>query len=157
MRMLALIMALCAPLPALALSCMAPTVEQTFTMLLAEGDPHFIVEGRLTFDPTLMPKETTAVRPPKMTRVPAEISGFGIGGFGSSGFWKHEITLEVLCFGPWCGSLPQNTWTLAFLRETKGSFALVISPCGGHHFVEPTDEQVEAAQRCMRNGTCEAP
>ena len=156
MRILLLILALIAPLPALALSCIAPTVERSFDQFAAAEDDYVIVDGTLAFDPTRMPKGMTEVNPPEMTRVPATMSGMSMDVLGSFEPFNEKITLEVLCIGPWCGGISQDTWTMAFLRRTENSYALVISPCGGTYFIEPTDEQVETAQRCMRNGTCES-
>jgi len=144
------------PLPALALSCLAPTVERSFTQFQASDDIYVIVKGQLTLDTTLLPKGMTLdANPPEMTHVPARLSGMSMGPNGFVRPFDRDITLEVLCLGPWCGGVAPDIETLTFLRKVDDGYALTISPCGGSAFPEPTVAQEDALQKCWRDGTCQ--
>ena len=72
MRFLVFLIAMMAPMPALALSCVAPSVERTFHKVNDAKEDYIVVHGRLTLDTDTLPKEgTTSSNPPKMTKVPA--------------------------------------------------------------------------------------
>jgi hypothetical protein len=156
MRLIAFVIALMAPLPALALSCMAPTVEHSFERFQASQDVYSIVHGRLTVDTSLLPKGLTQDRdPPEMTLVPAQLAGKSLGKAGFRVPFERQITLEVSCIGPWCGGVQNGVDVLAFVQKTDAGYVLAVPPCGGSVFTAPKAAQLKRAKQCYRAGTCE--
>lgn len=158
MRMLVLILALVSPLPALALSCMAPSVTRSFDRFAAAEEIYVVVKGRVTFDARLLPQGMQADRdPPQMTRVPAVLVGKSLNKNGFRLPFEQDVTLEVTCLGPWCGGVKNGEDLLAFLRKTDAGYALAITPCGGSAFGAPKLAQLKQVAQCYRDGSCETP
>ncbi|MGJ8626223.1 MAG: hypothetical protein ACSHXB_04610 [Sulfitobacter sp.] len=154
MRILIFVLALAAPLPALALSCVRPSVERTYDRAQKSPDAYVVVYGRLTTDGRKMPRaDKSSQKAPKMTRIPAMISGQSLSKSGFRTPFDQNITLEVACFGPWCGSVGNSTEVLAFIKRGKNGYTLEIDPCGGNVFASPKPAMLKQAQRCMR-GQC---
>lgn len=156
MRALAFALALAAPAPALALSCVAPSVPRTFNEADAAAEEYVVVHGRITLDEAELPAQgTTDQNPPKMTRLPAHLEGLSLTREGFAMPFEKALTLEVACYGPWCGSIGNGADVLAFVRREEGRYSLAINPCGGHAFAEPKPAHLDAAERCM-TGDCPA-
>ena len=109
MRALVLALALLAPMPALALSCMAPSVERSFARFEAEDDVYIVVHGRLTFNTKKLPKRVThGVQPPRRTDVAARLKGSSLTKDGFTLPFDQTVTLEVT---------PQDGQRLALAQE----------------------------------------
>lgn len=146
-----------APLPALALSCLAPDVARSYAQFDAAEETYIVVHGRLTLDETDLPEGMTVDRnPPEMTQVPAHLTGFSLGGEGFTFPFERDLTLEVACIGPWCGGVRNGEDVLAFVRKGADGYAIEVSPCGGAIFGTPKPEMIKQAERCMRTGACKA-
>lgn len=157
MRFLVFLIAMMAPMPALALSCVAPSVERTFQKVNDAKEDYIVVHGRLTLDTDTLPKEgTTSSNPPKMTKVPATLTGLSLNRSGFEVPFEHHVTLEVACFGPWCGRVENGVDVLAFVRRDGGRYALGINPCGGHVFAPAQAAQLSKVQQCFNGGTCDS-
>lgn len=155
MRIVVFMLAMFAPLPALALSCVAPLVERTFHEAKEAAAEYLIVHGRLTLDQRKLPSDgTTHSNPPKMTMVPATLNGLSLNKSGFHVPFDQNITLEVACFGPWCGSVANGADVLAFVRRDNGHYALGINPCGGHVFAPAKPAQLKQAKQCFTGGVC---
>lgn len=157
MRAVAFALALCAPLPALALSCVAPSVERSYQQLHAAKETYVIVHGRLTFDESQLPKGISQDRQPaKMTQIKGTLLGKSLGKTGFKTPFDQLVTLEVACFGPWCGAAKNGQDVLAFVRRDAGTYAIGVNPCGGFVFSAPKRKMLKAVQKCMRGGSCKA-
>lgn len=157
MRCWVLALALLLPVPALALSCLAPSVERSFQQFNDAAESYVVVHGRLTFDRTKLPKSDFDTQtPPKMTMIPAMLTGKSLNHMGFKVPFDQQITLEVACYGPWCGSAQDGGDVLGFLRRDAGGYALEINPCGGGAFWEPPGKMLRAVKRCFRGGNCTA-
>ena len=157
MRVLAFICALVAPLPAFALSCLAPSVERSFARADAAEERYVVVHGRLTLDAKALPRGGSGeVQPPEMTQVKAVLLGKSLNLEGFKVPFDQEITLEVACFGPWCGSVQNGLDMLAFVRKEGEAYALDVNPCGGSVFGAPQRSMLRAVKTCMRGGDCTA-
>ncbi len=155
MRIVALVLALYAPVPALALSCVAPSVERTYEFAQKSSAAYVVVHGKLTFNERKLPREgSTSQNPPKMTKIPATLSGRSLSKAGFSTPFKQGITLEVSCFGPWCGSGENGMDVLAFVKKGKGGYTLAIDPCGGEVFVNPEPVKLKKVKTCFKRGKC---
>ena len=157
MRLLVFILALLSPLPALALSCVAADVETSFARHDAAEETYVVVHGRLTFEQTALPKGMLPdKKPPELTRVPAHLRGSSLTEAGFVLPFDHDLTLEVACLGPWCGSAGNGRSVLAFVRKGAEGFAIEVSPCGGALFEEPKPAMLKEAKRCLTEGNCQA-
>ncbi len=155
MRMIAIVLALMAPLPASALSCRPPSVTTSFEQAQQSPDSYVVVHGRLTVDERLMPRAEGKGRSgPKRTLIPAAIMGRSLSQAGFKLPFERKITLEVACFGPWCGDIASGTDVLAFLRQEAHGYALMITPCGGDVFVTPPAKMLKQVKTCFRRGQC---
>ncbi|APE42170.1 hypothetical protein BOO69_01160 [Sulfitobacter alexandrii] len=155
MRIAVFLLALCAPLPALALSCIAPSVERTYQEVNEAKEEYIVVHGRLTLDQSKLPSDGTLdSNPPKMTMVPATLNGLSLGKSGFHVPFDQNIRLEVACFGPWCGSVANGADVLAFLRRDEGTYALHVNPCGGHVFAPAKQAQLKQVRQCFSGGPC---
>ena len=143
------------PVQAMALSCMRPSVERTFNEIHAAAEEYIAVEGRLTLNTRKLPRShSNNQRPPELTRIRAKLSGTSLSHAGFKVPFDREITLNVSCFGPWCGSAQNGEQVLAFLKRQNGGYSLDINPCGGHVFSNPRPAMLKKVTRCMRRGNC---
>lgn len=155
MRVLAFVIGLCAPMPALALSCLAPTIERSYAQFAAAEEAYIVVHGRLTFDISELPQGMTGnTRPPRMTKVTADLQGTSLGKTGFVAPFDQQITLEVTCLSQWCGHAQAVDDTLAFVRKDAEGYALRITPCGGSAFGSPEPEMLERVAQCMAEQAC---
>ena len=154
-RAAAIVLLCCGAGPALALSCLAPSVERSFARFDASEDTYVVVHGRLTLDETALPKGMTVDRdPPPLTVVRAKLQGFSLTRQGFTLPFEQAVSLEVSCLGPWCGSAKNGEDALAFLRKDAEGYVLAVEPCGGALFETPKLEQLDQAKKCLRTGAC---
>ncbi|QFT57948.1 hypothetical protein FIU94_03850 [Sulfitobacter sp. THAF37] len=157
MRFAALMLAMFAPLPALALSCIAPSVERSYHEVNDAKEEYVVVHGRLTLDTRKLPSDgSLQSNPPKMTKVPATLNGLSLNKSGFQVPFDQDIMLEVACFGPWCGSMANGADVLAFVRRDEGRYALGVNPCGGHVFTPAKPAQLKQVRQCFVGGPCKA-
>ncbi|MEW9918230.1 hypothetical protein AB2B41_01325 [Marimonas sp. MJW-29] len=155
MRAALLLLALIAPAPALALSCLAPSVERSFARFDAAEEEYVVVHGRLTLDERDLPEGMIAEPPPPaMTHVEAKLRGSSLTREGFKLPFEQAITLEVACLGPWCGSAQNGEDVLAFVRKDADGYAIAVGPCGGSIFGTPKPEMLKAVLACLRDQNC---
>ena len=155
MRWLTCTLALMVPLPALALSCMQPSVTRSYVQFAAAEEAYIVVHGRLTLDETALPKGMTqSPPPPELTPVAGHLRGSALTKQGFVHPFDRDVVLEVACLGPWCGSAASGTSVLAFIRKDAEGYALEVGPCGGAVFPEPTEEQLGKVRACFRGQAC---
>lgn len=156
MRLLSVLALVCAPLQALALSCLPPSVARSYLEADAAEDSYVVVKGYLQFDTRALPKThaTKQRKVPQMTHIPARLQGRSLSEAGFKLPFDRQVTLEVACFGPWCGGAPVKSEVLVFVRRDVDGFAIGLNPCGGFLFVQPKPAQIKQVERCRRGGTC---
>lgn len=147
----ALLLAL--PQPAEALSCLRPDIARSYQQADRSKDRYIMVLGTLAFDPALLPETGAGNTAP--TTIPARLNGQPItpNGFGKP--FQRPVTLEISCAGSWCGSVPAGTEMLMFLRQTAAGYTLDVGPCPGSAFVQPSEETLATARRCLSGGPCQ--
>ncbi|MEP5728880.1 MAG: hypothetical protein ABJL67_05855 [Sulfitobacter sp.] len=156
-RLLAFIAALIAPVPAFALSCLAPSVERSYAQFDAAEQTYVVAHGRLTLNTARLPKVGIAgKKPPRKTLIPAKLRGTSLSKEGFKVPFEQDLTLEVLCINVWCGSAQNGEDILAFLRKDADGYALAISPCGGSAFGSPEPAMLKQVTQCMTQGNCKA-
>lgn len=154
-RIIACALATLAPLPALALSCLPHSVEATYQRAAEAKESYVVVQGRLTFDASALPDNgTRTINPPEETPIPAEISGKALSDGGFDVPFEQPLMLNVLCYGPWCGSAEEGE-VLAFLkRGANGTYMLESNPCGGDLFGSPKPAMVDKVIACFQGADC---
>ena len=154
-RFIAFTLAALAPLPAMALTCLPHSVEATYQRANKAEESYVVVQGRLTFDAKALPDNGNGTQsPPKLTRVPAKISGMALSKGGFDVPFEQPLTLEVACYGPWCGSAEEGD-VLAFVERTpQDGYVLESNPCGGDLFTAPKPAMIDQVQSCFTGGAC---
>ena len=143
-------------LPVWALSCLPQDLNRTFQEAAQSEDSFVIVVGKVTFDAKRLPvsKFGDQRAPKPNTLIPARINGQALNHDGFGVPFTRDITLNVQCYGPWCGSMSSGQQYLAFLRKAKGRYQLDTNPCGGFAIGYPTKKQLEQVKTCFRGGAC---
>jgi hypothetical protein len=158
MRILLTGVLLLLPLQAQALSCLAPSVARSYQEYDAAEERYLVVHGRVTLDQDLLPKNGQGTKqPPELTEVPGRLVGKSLSKEGFELPFEQDVTLEVACYGPWCGSVENGTDLLAFVRKDAEGYAIDVNPCGGAAFAVPKPEMLKQAKACMNGGPCEVP
>ncbi|MEO0773457.1 MAG: hypothetical protein AAFZ04_09780 [Pseudomonadota bacterium] len=143
--------------PALALSCMAPDVAQTFKALDDAPESFVVVHGKLTFDETLLPVtdwDNQEATPPS-TPIPARLTGKSLTHGGFTAPFDHDITFDAVCFGPWCVSAASGSDVMAFVEYTGGEYVFGLGPCYFTGFFNPKRATLNQAAACFRGEACE--
>jgi hypothetical protein len=154
-RSLAFAVAICAPMPALALSCLAPDIERSYAQFDAAEEDYVVVHGRLTLDMSKLPKGMTAgERPPRMTKLAGGLQGKSLNASGFAVPFDRPLTLEVTCLSQWCGHVQNGEDVLAFVRKDTDGYTMRISPCGGTAFAAPKPAMLKQVTQCMTDDAC---
>ncbi|MFZ5964174.1 hypothetical protein ACOXXX_14605 [Thalassococcus sp. BH17M4-6] len=137
-----------------ALSCMAPDVARDYLTADAAPEPYFVMLGTLQFDPALLPVRDGQGRgAANATDIPARLTGRSLTTDGFTRDVSRDVTLRVLCLGPWCAGAESGTRYLAFLRQDGDRLIAEANPCGGMLYVKPTVQQLKAVRACAK-GDC---
>ena len=154
MRWLALLAAL-AGSPALSLSCAPADPASDYLRAEESADVWIVVEGRLDFDAKALPKRDLAdTTGPGDTDIKARLTGMSLSEAGFARPFDRDITLRVLCFGPWCGGAEPGKRYLAFLKREAGGYVLPASPCPTMYYPDPSDETLSIIETCFSGGPC---
>jgi hypothetical protein len=155
MRFLAFLLAIAAPFQAHALSCLPASVPATYERAQSAAETYVVVHGRLTVENQ---KKTQKNLPtgaePKSSRVRGKIIGRSLSKVGFQAPFERDIKVDLICLGPWCGSVASGSDVLVFLKREGGSYILNVGPCGGDVFVNPQPKMLKQAARCFKNGQC---
>lgn len=145
------LIALVAAGPAQALSCMRPDAARAFQEYAAADETYSVLMG--TFDFTAPPPQEFSNDAVGQS-VTARFTGQGLAADGFGRVAPMDVTLETLCFGPWCGGFPRSGENvLAFVEHTPDGYVARLGPCGGTLFDVQTASVVAS---CMRGNTCDA-
>ena len=141
--------------PALALSCLAPDVARDFQQADASDEVFIAVLGNLTFDPSRLPESdfVNQEQTPPETDIPARLEGRSLTRQGFTRAFTRDVTLRVLCFGPWCGGTTPGR-VMAFLRRDGTEYTLFADPCGTRLYPDPRPDQIETITACMAGRAC---
>lgn len=139
--------------PALSLSCMRPDVTRAFTTAAESEDSYIVVTGQLRFQESKLPRAEGYDSPPS-TRIPAQLTGMALTKSGFTMAFDRAITLDVLCFGPWCGGAGSGETYLAFLKREGDGYVMEADPCGSTVFQNPTEQMQRAVEQCYAGERC---
>ncbi len=149
---LTLAMTACAT-PTLSLSCMRPDVTFTYNQAAESEDNYIVVTGQVRFEERRVPS-AEGNNSPRSTRIPARLEGTALTKSGFDMPFDRKITLDVLCFGPWCGGAGSGETYLAFLKREEDGYVMEADPCGSMMFQNPTDEMMTQVETCFAGGPC---
>lgn len=155
MRVLALLVSIAAPFPALALSCMPASVPATYERLQNAPETYVVVHGKLTLENgEKVQKDFSAGTAPKSSRVRGKITGRSLSKAGFQMPFERDIKIDLICLGPWCGSVENGSDVLAFLGHEGDGYVLSVEPCYGDVFVDPQPDMMKQAESCFKKGQC---
>lgn len=139
--------------PALSLSCMRPDVKRSFQQAAQAEEVYVVAHGTLTFAEHKLPEAVGNDSPPQ-TLIPAHLSGKALSATGFDVEFDRDITLDVLCFGPWCGGAGSGEEYLVFLRKDDEGYTMIADPCASMIFQDPNAEMLGTVSACFKAGTC---
>ena len=139
---------------AAALSCLPPDVAASFQRAEAIEEPVYILRGTLTFDRTLMP-DGVVNEPRTPAPVPAYFKGRGLTLDGFTARFERPVTLQPVCFGPWCGNAVPGKEAIVFATVLGDDVVIEVDPCGGSVFYDPTEDMARTLQTCLQGGASE--
>jgi len=142
------------PIQASALSCLRPDIERSYGEVAASDDSYVVVQGRLTLNEKKLPKSHSQATP-EVVLVKAHLTGKSLGRTGFAVPFERDVTLEVACFGPWCGTAKNGEEILAFVRRDRGRYVVEVSPCGGRVFTNPQPKMLRQVEQCFIAGSCQ--
>lgn len=140
---------------AVALSCMAPEVGVSFEMADGSSDVFAVLHGTFQYDPNALSDAGDLMNPVTIEMM-SRFSGDILGPTGFTPTQDADIQITLSCAGPWCAQLPANADSvemLAFVQLTETGPHLTIDPCYGWAFFDPTQNDIDTAERCM-SGDC---
>ncbi|UWQ18210.1 hypothetical protein [Jannaschia sp. M317] len=142
--------------PALALSCLAPTVQRSFAVAQDSPATYVLAVGMLTPLPgEAAPPDPTDPNQRQGHVLRTRFEGVLASGTGFNVYRLFDVAVEVGCLGPWCGGLPRGE-TLLFLERRADGHVLTAGPCGQFAFAA-TPEVKTQALACLQGGDCTAP
>ncbi len=142
--------------PAVALSCLAPDVANTFIHLDEAPETYVVIHGTLTFDEGALPQtnwEDQAATPTD-TPIPARMSGMSLTPDGFTASFERAMTFNPKCLGPWCASAVSGSEVMAFVEYRDGGYVFSLGPCYAKGFFEPDQATLDQAVACMRGESC---
>lgn len=137
-----------------ALSCMRPDPIATFQQLAAAPESYFVLYGELTFDEADLPEGVSMNQFREPDPIAARFEGKGLTREGFTNDYYSDVTLQVGCAGPWCGSARSGVDAIYFVAATDPPVTMQAGPCGGMIFEEPSDAVLEMLTSCMQGGAC---
>lgn len=140
--------------PAAALSCLRPDVARTYQKASEAEQAYVVVTGALRFDEARLPRDDGTNRDRRVVTIPARLEGTSLSRSGFTTPFTRNITLEVNCFGPWCGGAQSGVEYLVFLEKHGRTLVMVADPCGSWSFPEPSAEQVKQVETCVGGLEC---
>jgi hypothetical protein len=138
----------------LALSCLRPDPVETFQRLAAAEERYFVLYGTLDFDERLLPEPDLTNQDPSPEPIPGHFTGKGLSRQGFTTDYIANVTLQIQCFGPWCGGAASGVPAVWFVPFSDPPATLQADPCGSMTFYEPSDAAVEMLESCMAGGVC---
>ncbi|MEM9348869.1 MAG: hypothetical protein AAGA47_01295 [Pseudomonadota bacterium] len=153
MRAIAFFLSLAAS-QAAALSCLPTDVATSYRQADAAEEVFVIALGRFSFDAMALEPLSPANNNPPTREVTARFTGGLFTGRNFSFETEVDVTIEALCYGPWCASMVPDVESLAFIERQGDTYRLAIDPCGGRLFSEPTQAQLDQIAACHKGGSC---
>lgn len=159
-RAAALTLCVVAAGPAMALSCLAPSVAGTYRFAADSPENYVIAVGGINATGPSNPPEGAVALGGDINNMqgytlPARFDGMIFTGSGFTQPWNQQIAVEVTCTIAWCGSYSDQADALFFFRqEANGAYTLEENACPGNVFPNPTGAQLRQVSQCYQGGNC---
>ncbi|MEO0904437.1 MAG: hypothetical protein AAFX89_06665 [Pseudomonadota bacterium] len=137
-----------------ALSCVRPDPIDTFKRVAAAPESYFVLYGKLTFDEAELPSGVSINQSRDPAPIAARFEGKGLTRQGFTSDYYSDVTLQVTCAGPWCGSARSGIDAVYFVEATDPPVTMRAGACGGLIFEEPSDAILNMLTSCMQGGAC---
>ena len=137
-----------------ALSCMRPDLATTFLQMNEVPEDVYVLRGSLEFDESLLPQGVVN-EPREPEPIPAMFKGKGLTLDGFTYRFERPVTVQPVCYGPWCGSAVSGEEMITFGKVVAGAVIVEVNPCGTTTFYEPTQTMVDSVVGCIRGDRCE--
>ncbi len=154
MRWLACVLALVAS-EAAALSCIRPTIADSFARAEEVPEDIYLLKGTLTFDERLLPETDMLNDGWKPSPIAAQFRGFALNSVGFTTRYDRTVSLQPLCVGPWCGGAVSGEVAIMFAKVVGPDLVIEAPACGGGIFYNVTPQMEQQAIDCI-NGDCYA-
>ena len=145
MRRAAVAIAILAAGPATALTCLAPTVADSFQRADDRPEEFLVALGSLRRIGPDIPDGPDS-GDPNMAVGYSFAAHFDGRVANSDAFVvdrQFDVTVEVRCVSAWCGGDSLGDYGLYFFRrDGAGAYALEAGPCGGFFFDNPVEHQL---------------
>lgn len=137
-----------------ALSCLRPDPVATFQRLAAAPESYFVLYGQLTFDQADLPPGVSQDQMRTPDPIAARFTGKGLTREGFTNPYESDVTLQIGCAGPWCGSARRGVDAIYFVEATDPPVTMQAGPCGGMIFEEPSEAVLDMLTSCMQGAAC---
>jgi hypothetical protein len=137
-----------------ALSCLRPDAVATFLQLEAAPESYMVLHGRLVFDEGAIPRDMSSDAPQNNVLISGAFTGKALTMEGFTSPYQAPVNLEILCFGPWCGSAVSGEDAVFFVKADTDPATAVAQPCGDMIFYNPDQQLLESLTECMRGVAC---
>ncbi len=138
-----------------ALSCLRPTIPDSFARAEKVPEDVYLLKGRLTFDERLLPETDMLNQEQTPAPIAARFKGHALNRDGFTTRYERAVTLQPLCFGPWCGGAASGEEAIIFAKVVGADLVIEASPCGGNIFYNVNRAMERQAIACI-NGDCDA-
>lgn len=159
MRVWAALMAMGLAGPAAALSCMPRDAAAAFQTADEAAESYVILRGTLSFAPGAIDPQGSYIEPgtaPYPQPFAATFEGQQMLGDGRfSDQLSLPLTVEPLCFGPWCPGLRTGAEVIGFVRQdADGALTFEVDACESRFAYLPAEEYVATLASCISGGDC---
>ncbi|PCH95694.1 MAG: hypothetical protein COB84_05925 [Rhodobacteraceae bacterium] len=133
-----------------ALSCMPSNFARTFNTINDAPEIYHIAIGTLKAE-----KPIPKYQQGKEQHVKTTLTGQYFPVSSTSKTHQLNVTIDTVCFGPWCGGFPKtNAEMLVFLKQTDTGYRLLSTPCDGNFLVSPSAKAKKIITQCIQNKGC---
>ena len=145
-----------------ALKCLEPDPLVSFRTAMASPDIYVILRGAFTFGDGLLPGDVTTRGNPNLPQPAPFAADFAGQSLVADGFTQAAampVSIQSVCFGPWCGQIASGQDVMAFARtDDQGRLVVDVDPCGTWVFPDPTDTVLEQMRGCTADpASCATP
>jgi len=120
---------------------------------MADEDPAIwrIYQGQFSYDETAIPDRDLSNTKPEPLSLPATFTGLGLTRSGFTAPVTLDVTLDLICLGPWCGGGPGFENVIVFLKDTADGPVFQSTPCPDWVF-QPTEDAADRLLACVTDG-----
>ena len=133
-----------------ALSCLRPDPVNSFLAANESPETYVILRGRVAEAEILIPP---VVGKDQSHPVPGWFIGQALTSTGFDQPLETPVTVQVLCAGPWCGSMLPEEDLIIFATLTDGVYEIQAGPCDGAAF-QPSPETEALLLSCFQGAAC---